>query len=278
MKDDSTTDESNSAAGIDDIEVTMDGDTAGNDSKDSTDDKRTADSSDDSTSDDAATDTKDDADDSADDSGKKTAEKTPALDEDLEAWAKKKGYDKPDNDRERKLLQDLRNGERDFTRERQAKKTATDLDSAIKDATPEAAKADDDGDPLEKDVAALKLELATERATRIRSEYFSANNPSDEEVTAMSEILKEKVDKAPTPTAKRATVEYWTDPENIADWHDLAKIRVAKGADTSEVAEKAKREERERLAKETNSGGPTRSAKSTTTAPKKNELEELWKD
>lgn len=262
MDNDSTTDDTNSAADkTDDFDLSGE-DNAGNDSQDSTDDSQTGDKADDLTSDDDSTDkgTK----------GDKTAEaKTPAFDKDLDEWAEKKGYEKPENDRERKLFQELRNNEREFTRNRQTKKTADDLNKTIKDAAPKAD-ADAIVDPLEKDVASLRSELNQERTTRLQSEYFSQNGVTADEVEVMGEILKEKAARG-----DMSAFNYLSDARNLGDLHDLVKIRMQK-TETSDVAEKAKQEERERIAKLSKSTSTSRSAKSTVPGNKTDELTELW--
>ncbi len=253
MDDDSTTeDDANSSK--DDFDLSAEDNK--NDSQDtSTDAQQTTDKGDDLTS------KKDSA---------KADDKAPAFDADLDDWAEKTGHDKPETDRERKLLQDLRNSRRDYTADRQAKKAAADLQKTVAKATP---KQDDDDavvDPLEKDVKALRAELNQERTTRIQSEYFTENGVTADEVTVMGEILKEKADRG-----DMRAFEYLSDARNLGDLHDLVKIRMSK-AETTDVVEKAKLEERERLAKISKSGATTRSAKANTPAPKKDELTALW--
>lgn len=253
MATESTTDDSNST---DDFDLSGE-DHVGNDSNDSTDDQQTGDSADDLTSND----------DSAD---QKTEDKTPAFDDDLDAWAEKTGHDKPETERERRLLQDLRDSKREFTRERQTKKTA-DLQKAIKEATPEPT-ADDVVDPLEKEVQRLAAQVEEQRTTQMQKDFFREHGITDDEVAIMGEILKDKATQG-----NMKAFEALADPENLGDLYDLMKIRLSKeGTDTSEVIEKAKKEERERLAKESKSGGPNRSAKSAVSAGKKDELTEMW--
>lgn len=258
MDKDSTTDDSNSTdSTADDFDLSAE-DNTGNDSNDSTDDVQADKKADDLTSND----------DSADKKADET--KTPAFDDDLDEWAEKTGHEKPDNDRERKLLQDLRDSRREFTRERQPKKVADDLSKVIKAATPKDSADDTIVDPLEKDVKQLKSELAQERTTRMQESYFRENSVTNEEVEAMGEILKEKADHG-----DMKAFEYLSDARNLGDLHDLVKIRMSK-QDTTEVVEKAKQEERERLAKLSKSGATSKSAKATVAGGKKDELTELW--
>ncbi len=255
MAEDSTTEDANSAK--DDFDLSTE-DNKDDSQTTSTDDKQTDDTK---TADDDLTSKKDSA---------KVDDKAPAFDADLEDWAEKTGHDKPENDRERKLLQDLRNSRRDYTAERQAKKAAQDLQKTVAKATPKVEDDDAAADPLEKDVKQLRAELNQERTTRIQSEYFTENGVTAEEVEVMGEILKEKADKG-----DMRAFEYLSDARNLGDLHDLVKIRMSK-AETTDVVEKAKQEERERLAKLSKSGTTTRSAKATTSATKKDELAELW--
>lgn len=288
MPKDSTHDDASATGGAeDDFDISAEDHSQDDTPQDSPDDTQIV-AADDADKDAGADDTLPSSDDAdaatADDKTKAdaAADDTPAFDADLDEWAEKTGRGKPENDRERKLIQDIRNGQRDFSRSKDAKKTANDLDKVVADADSKIDKGTDDdvlGDPLEKDVRTLAANLRDERTTRLRSEYFSENDVNDEQVTVMGEILNEKVDRATTPEAKKAALEYWTDPANIADWHDLALLRIAKNKPdaTSQAAEKARADERERLAKISASSGPNRSAKSTVAAGKKDELTELWK-
>lgn len=272
MDKDSTTDDSNSTATDtekDPLDFSVE-QIKGNDSTDSTDDDQTADDSDDLTSDDADEDTKK-ADKAEEDD--KSDEKTPAFDADLDEWAEKTGHDKPENDRERKLLQDLRDSKRDFTRERQSKKN-DGLDAAIKDAKPKDGKTEDDADPLAKSFSNLEAKFETERAMRLRSEYYRTNDVTSEEDAAMIEIIKETGEKG-----NQARFAFLSNPDNMSDLHILAKNRIAANSTadkTDETVTKARQEERERIAKESKSGGPSRSAKGNTPPPKKDPLQELW--
>ena len=220
--------------------------------------------------------TANDSDDSAtndDDADKDADSKTPPFDADLDDWAEKTGRGVPETDRERKLMQDIRNGQRDFSKSRTPKKNATELNKAIDKAKPDS-KDDGDGlDPLEAKYDKLERDFQVERTTRLQSEYFSENKVTDEEVTVMGEILKEKADRG-----DMKAFEYLSDARSLDDLHDLVKIRMSKGdsVDTDGVVAKAREEERQRLAKASKSGGPSRSAKSTTPAAKKDELTALW--
>lgn len=257
MEDEPTTVDSASSDSIDDVEVQMDG-------EETTENKPTDDTAGDQP---AASDKL-----PSDEDAAPAAEETPAFDTDLDEWAEKAGHDKPETDRERKLLQNLRNSSREFTRDRQSQ-AQTDLNKAIRDATP---KVDDEAivDPLEKDVRNLQVQLRQAESRRLMSEYLSTHTVTNEEQTAMAEVLKEKADRG-----DMTAFNYLSDGENIADWHALGKTRLAQTTDSSAaVAEKARQEERERLAKESKASGPNRNAHSNTPAPKKDELAELFSD
>lgn len=273
MANDSTTDDSNSTTtDADDFDLSAE-DNVGNDSSATTDD----DQGNDEGAGNAGNDDDNQAsnNDSVDNKPKTDDKKTPAFDPDLDQWAEKTGHEKPENDRERKLLQDLRNSKREFTSKREAKKAAEALASTIKDSSKDSSKTDDDlaVDPLEKEVKEMRGELNAERATRLQSEYISENNVTDEEVAVMGEILKEEAEKDPD------SFKYLSDPRRMDKLHALVKQRMAAaGQDTSEVVEKAKKEERERLAKISKSGAPNQSAKGTVNGSKKDPIKDIWDD
>lgn len=202
----------------------------------------------------------DDGDKTPEDGGKKGDTPAPKFDDDLDEWAEKTGRPKPETDRERELYQEIRNDRREKTREQQAKDSQKSVDKAIQDAKPDDNKQDDDDedDPLAKEVAELKASNMEERNLRLRSEYFSANDVSEAEAKAMAEILQEKVDKG-----GQNAYDYWTNPDQLQDWHQLAKARLATTTDRAAIEEKAAQEERERIAKEHQASGGTRSAKVT---------------
>lgn len=217
-----------------------------------------------------------DADAKADNKGDDTS--ASKFDDDLDQWAEKTGRPKPSTDAERQAYQDLRDSQREFTRQRQGKDEASKLDKTIKDAKTDLKSEDDSiDDPFVKRVSDLEESLAQERAMRQRSEYFADNNVSNEEAATMGEILKEKIDRAGTPEAKLKALEFWTDPANLADWHTLAQARLAKGNGdaVAQAAAEAAQKERERLAKVTASDAPNRSASKIDPAKKTEEQARL---
>jgi len=205
---------------------------------------------------------------SDDDDSKSTTENkedtsNPKFDDDLDEWATKTKRKAPETDSERALLQEIRDGQRDYSRSKQAKDVEKDVNKAIQDAKPADNKedGDDDEDPLAKEVADLKASNAEEKSLRLRSEYFTDNSVTDAEATAMGEILKEKSDKG-----GKTAYDYWTSPEQLQDWHQLAKARLVQTTDTTVIEQRAAQQERERIAKEHQAGGSSRSAKTTTQA------------
>lgn len=203
------------------------------------------------------------------------AEKAPVFDKDLDAWAEKRGYGKLDTDKERRIAQDARNSQADFTRRREA---AAKLSKAAADSTADKSKDDDDADPLAKEVGELRTELRTERQNRQLSEFLisssDAGTPvSTEEVEAMGEYLKKTHD-----TDGETGVNFLL--KDINRWHKLASLDMDKGTegDSSEISDKVRAEERARLAKKTAAAGPSRSAKTTQPAKAANEVEAIWKD
>lgn len=189
---------------------------------------------------------------------------TPAdkFDTDLDEWAEKTGRPKPETDRERELYQEIRDGQREYSRSKQDNSKKA-VDKAIQDAKPADDKEDDD--EYEEDAGERAERMITEeRNLRLRSEYFSAESVTEEEAGVMGEILKEKVDKG-----GQKAYDYWTDPANLEDWHSLAKARLLSNKDTSVIEEEAARKERERIAKESQANGGSRSAKVTEPAKPK---------
>lgn len=205
---------------------------------------------------------------------------SPTFDTDLDDWAEKTGRKKPENDEERALLQEVRDGRREHTKSQQqaeSKKNAKELDKTIQDIKPAPVEGDDDYvDPLERKQAELEATIKQERTLRIQSEYFGENSVTTEEAKAMGDFLKEKVEKAVTPEAKRAALDFWTDPSNLEDWHILAKAKIgSQPADTSKVEKEAALKERERIEKENKATGPTRSAQSVKSTDKTEDEERL---
>lgn len=241
-------------------------------------DEKQEDSADDSKDSDS---TEDDSEDEK--SEEKTKEKPDAskFDKDLDTWAEKAGHDKPENDRERALLQKLRNGSRDFTKDQQAKKSAEVLDKTLteeKDAAKPEAK-DDTSTPEQKRLDALEKSYASERTTRLRSEFLITNKVSDETGEIMAQIFKEKVAKAPSIEAKNREIEYWSDPAHLEDWLELAKAREANAVGKDQIVDEATRKERERIAKESRATGPNRNAsKSNSAKSQDSAVDKLWKE
>jgi hypothetical protein len=214
------------------------------------------------------------ADDSKSDEDK--LDDTPAsqLDEDLDEWIESRKAPKPTTDAERQAYQDLRNEQRDYTREQQAKKDAADLAKTIdadKDENTPDADEDEEDDELEKTVKELKADRDQERTTRLQSEFYQSNKVTPDEHKQILDLIKEKVAARPTKESKLAALNLWGSPEMLPDLLDMAKARIAKTADTSTVADEAAQAERERIAKESNAKSPSRSASTTTTSDKTEE-------
>lgn len=275
MSDDSTTvDAGSTGPEVDDFDLSAEDGPANNPDA-PTDDQQTDDTkvADDDLASDKSDKKADDADDKPADDAAKPDDKAPALDADLDDWAEKTGHPKPENDEDRAKLQTLRDSRREFTRERLAKKN-NDVGKAIDEAKPKTDTKTDDADPAMTEIAKVKADLATERATRMRSEYFSENDVTAEESAAMVDIIKETGEKG-----NQTRFDYLADPANMEDLHVLAQRRIAAAKtadDTSDVADKARADERERIAKESKAAGPNKSAKSTQTKEKKSELDEMW--
>lgn len=214
-----------------------------------------------------STDTSDDDDKSTDGAEDNDASAT-KFDSDLDEWADKTGRPKPTSDRERELYQEIRNGQREYSRSKQAKETSDEVNKAIQDAKPADTKQDDedddDRDPVEKRQDELEAKLAESESLRMRSEFFTEKSVSAEESKVMGEILKEKVDKG-----GQAAFDYWTNPAQLDDWHTLAKARISTStSSTTAIEQEAARKERERIAKEQQANGASRNAKTSVSKEK----------
>lgn len=257
MNKDSTTD----AADNQDVDSTANADdNQSTDQDKATTDQQTADKDSDNLDTSESTDKSDDED---KDSKTDDADDTSAtkFDDDLDDWAKKTKRAVPTTDAERALLQEIRDGQRQFSRDQQAKDNSKEIDKAVKDAKPEEDDDDDDRTEVEK----LNDRINESENLRMRSEYFTEKEVTAEESKIMGEILQEKVDKG-----GKAAYDYWTNPEQLEDWHTLAKARLStSGADKTAIEQEAARKERDRIAKESQANnGASRNA-STQGATKK---------
>ncbi len=199
-------------------------------------------------------------------------EDTPAskLDDDLDDWIIKRGMKVPETDEEKQSFQDLRDDQRNYTREQQAKKDADELSRAVNEAKPEDKPDDDEEDaldPLEIRQNKIEADLAEEKKTRLQSEFYTSNQITPEQSQAILDVMKEKFAAPTTDEGKKRAFGLWSDPEMLPDLLDLAKARLSK-ATSSTVADEAKREERERIARESNAKSPGRSATDSPTSNK----------
>lgn len=241
-------------------ETDLQDDSTENGNGDDADDSETSESDDESEDDDESE--TEDADDEESD------EDTSEFDDDLDAWAEKTHRAVPENDADRKILQELRNSQREYSRTQEAKKSGDKVKDAITSNKPETPKPDKKADPLEARLDRMEAERQEETNTRLRSEFFSSSDVSDEEATAMGEILTEKVTEAKTPAEKQAEYNYWTNPKHLKDWHALAKGRLATAPDTAKIEADAARKTREKIAKESKANGSARNASNTRTSEK----------
>ena len=194
---------------------------------------------------------------------------TPAskLDDDLDDWVQKRGLPKPTSDAEKLAYQKQRDEQREFTRERQAKKDAAELGKAVNDAKPknDSNDDDDDTDPLEKRVQQNEEAFQQERTARLQSEFFTDNKVTPEQGKAIVEIAREKFNAPATDEGKKRAFELWSSTDALSDLLDLAKARLAQ-ADSSVVADEAARQEREKIERESNAKSPGRSASQHTSS------------
>jgi len=174
----------------------------------------------------------------------KTDEVATNFDQDLADWAAKTGRPTPTTEAEKKLLQEIRNNQRGFHANRQPKTLADETTKAVSGIAPLLGD-DNDGelDPSELRINKLEQEVQQEKFNRVLTEFFVGQNVTAEVSDSMQTFLKEKVEQG----GKQA-YDYWTNPANLQDWHDLARARVQAVTGSSHVAEQAKAQERERLA------------------------------
>lgn len=209
-----------------------------------------------------------------DDKSKETTTKTddaPAsqFDDDLDDWITKRGHKVPETEAEKQSFQDLRNEQREFHSERQAKKDADELAKATADAKADVTSDDDDDelDDEEKRLKKIEDDLANERTTRRQSEFYITNKVTAEESKALLDIMKEKFAAPSSPEGKKRAFELWSSPEALPDLLDLAKARLSKVA-SSTVADEAAKAEREKIERESQANSPGRNASHTQTSDK----------
>lgn len=204
---------------------------------------------------------------------------SPKLDEDIVDWAEKRGLKVPETDSEKAAAQTLRDEQREFTKLRQADKATKDaqeLSKEVQTSKPEKVNEEDDYvDPVTKRQDKIESDLAAEKTTRLQSEFYSTNSVTPEQHKAILEVYKQKVSTPVSDEGKQRAFEIWSDPSALPDLLDLANARIAKGSDTSAVADEAARKEREKIARESQANSPGRGAKSTTSGTKTAEQERL---
>lgn len=204
---------------------------------------------------------------------------TPTLDDDLDDWIVKRGLKVPETEAEKVSLQELRNDQREFTKSRQsdaAAKAAKELGDEIHKNKPEAKSDDDDDlDPLEKRQKKLEDDFEADKTTRAQGDFYRDNSITAEspEHKAMLDIFREETSKGDTVEEKTADLDYWSNPKRLPLLLQLAKARIAGSTDTNAIADKAAREERERIAKESESKSPGRAATNPSSTGDKSEDE-----
>lgn len=218
----------------------------------------------------------------ADDDKSKDTTKTddaPAskFDDDLDDWITKRGLKVPETEAEKQSLQELRNDQREFHSERQAKKDADELAKAQADAKSDVTTDEDDEeelDPLEKRQNELDAKFEAEKTTRLQSEFYTVNKVTPEQHNALLSVMKEKFAAPATPEGKKRAFELWSSVDALPDLLDLANARLAK-AGQSTVAEEAAKAEREKIERESQSKSPGRNATHTSTSDKTEDQQRL---
>ncbi len=206
-------------------------------------------------------------------------ESSAKFDDDIDDWAIKRGFPKPETDEQRAAYQKSRDEQRDFTRSRQAEKAAADaksLGKEIKGLKPKDDQEDDDLDPIEKRQNKIEAQLEEERNTRLQSEFYTDNSVTNDEHKVILDLIKEKIARPTTDEGKKRAFDTWTSPDALPDLLDLARARIAsKGGDRSVIEEEAARKERERIAKESNANSPGPNARTRSDGKKTPEQERL---
>lgn len=200
------------------------------------------------------------------------------FDDDIDDWAVKKGYPKPETDEQRAAFQQSRDEQREFTRSRQADKAAADaktLGKEIKDLKPSDESDDDDLDPIEKRQNKIEAQLEEERNTRLQSEFYVDNKVTNDEHKAILDLMKDKINRPTSPEGKKRAFDTWTSPEALPDLLDLARAKIANGTDRSVIEDEAARKEREKIAKESNANSPGPNARTRSDGKKTPEQERL---
>lgn len=209
--------------------------------------------------------------DSINETTKEATESAPAqqFDPDLDTWAEKRGLGKLTTDLEKKLAQDQRNQQREFSSKQEADKRAAEIAQAIEESAKEFNPEPvvqieddtfDDEDPVMKEIKQLRAEREQEKLERSRESYLLGSNASETEVREMGEILKEFAAQK-----DKASHDYFT--SHTDKWHALAKARLASQVDNTELEQRAAQKERERLANIQKAQSPSMSATSTVTTP-----------
>lgn len=201
---------------------------------------------------------------------------TPKLDDDLDDWIVGRGLKVPEDEAEKLKFQELRNEQREFTKSRQADaaaKAAKELGDEIHKNKPEDKSDDEDLDPLEKRQKKLEDDFEADKTTRAQGDFYRDNNITADspEHKALLDIFREETSKGDTVEEKKADLDYWSNPKRLPLLLSLAKARIAGSTDTDAIAEKAAREERERIAKESESNSPGRASKDNTSSDTKTE-------
>lgn len=201
------------------------------------------------------------------------------FDKDLDDWATKRGY-KLTDDSVRRIAQDARNAQRELRQKQEADAVAAKLNSVLPDEplTPQDDTTPDEHpeDPYYYDPAAemrkefkefqnwTKQQLEQSTGLRLQSEFISSKNVTEAESEAMVSLVQSEKE-----AGNIEAVKYLSDPKNLPRLYQLAKLEMAENANTNDVADKARAQERERLARISQAGGPNRNPKSTVTSDKK---------
>lgn len=204
-----------------------------------------------------------------------TAQSAPQLDEDIDEWIAKRGF-KAETEEEKISYQQLRDEQREFTRERQAAKdieNAKKLGEEMHSMHPQLEDNEEYEDPLEQKLNSLERKLEEAQTSRLQSEFYSSNKVTSDEHEAMLAIFSEKINVAKTPQEKALAFQYWSNPSSLPDLLALAKAKIVLSTDMTSVRDEAAQQERERIAKESSATSPNRGARIISTTSEKTEDE-----
>lgn len=168
----------------------------------------------------------------------KTKDNTAKFDEDLDAWAEKRGYGKLETEKERRMAQDARNQQRNYHKERSKE---SQVENEVKDLYTTDNEELDDVEIVKQNQARLETQLY------IR-DFFDANPEARQLEGKMAELVTEERKKYGVLAAQYLS-------------QDLNRLYILAKADSqSDIADQARKDERQLLAKKQAAAPPEANA------------------